>query len=85
MIRYLYSKVNLWAGKYFFSMKENKVIDKIAKKRGLVRKADSPVSSIKWGLASFVVRIGILYWDSPLSLPRKSSLSPFLAPFIIRK
>ncbi len=40
MIRYLYSKVNLWEGKYFFFMREDKMIyqagclENTPKKRG---------------------------------------------------
>ncbi len=63
MIRYLYSKVNLWEGKYFFFMMEGKMIyqagclENTPKKRGQAtfsgRKARKRRHK-KWGLAPFL-------------------------------
>jgi len=75
MIRYLYSKVNLWERMYFCSTIEDKMIyqagcfENMVKKgtgyffckpcprvkRGPGKKGDRPLSSIKWGLAPFLL------------------------------
>ncbi len=40
MIRYLYSKVNLWEGKYFFFMMEDKMIYKAGCLENMPKKGD---------------------------------------------
>jgi len=67
MIRYLHSKVNLWEGKYFFSMMEDKMIYQVECFENMAKMGTVPFF---W--------TGILYEDSLLYLYRKSSLSPFL-------
>ncbi len=89
MIRYLYSKVNLWEGKYFFFMMEDKMIyqagclentPKKREKRGQatfsgrkVRKREKEKKETK------AMGPGQKMGPGPISCAyRKSSLSPFL-------
>jgi len=79
MIRYLYSKVNLWEGKHFFFMMEDKMIyqagclENTPKKRGQATFSGRKVRKREKGKKE----------TQEMGPHKKWGLAPFLVPFLV--